>query len=99
LQISIILNFRRQCGPASCRKRISFGDGVIFVPSQHLEKILSTAQAIWQKERRQAELIRSGTKRREQLRFAEYLAKRATDSAYTFRQHLGRSAERLRNEA
>jgi regulator of RNase E activity RraA len=63
-------------------------DGVLFAPSQHLEKILSTAQAIWQKERRQAELIRAGTKLREQLRFEEYLAKRASDSAYTFRQHL-----------
>ena len=63
-------------------------DGVLFVPSQHLEKILSTAQAIWQKERRQAEAIRAGTKLREQLRFEEYLTKRATDSAYTFRQHL-----------
>ena len=63
-------------------------DGVLFVSGQHLGKIFSTAQDIWQKERRQAGLIRAGTKLREQLRFEEYLTKRATNSAYTFRQHL-----------
>ena len=63
-------------------------DGVVFIPSQQTEEILSTALSIWQTERRQAEAIQSGEKLREQLRFDAYLDRRATDSTYTFRQHL-----------
>lgn len=63
-------------------------DGVLFVPIQQTEEIFSTAHAIWQKERHQAEQIRAGKKLREQLRFDEYLAKRSGDVTYTFRQHL-----------
>ena len=71
-------------------------DGVVFTPSQQTEEILSTALSIWQTERRQAEAIQSGEKLREQLRFDAYLDRRATDSTYTFRQHLrtlGRAIE------
>lgn len=63
-------------------------DGVLFAPGQQAEEVLSTAHSIWQKERRQAQGIQAGQKLREQLRFDEYLAKRAADAAYTFRQHL-----------
>jgi regulator of RNase E activity RraA len=63
-------------------------DGVLFAPVQQVEEILSTAQGIWKKERRQAQEIQSGKKLREQLQFEEYLEKRSTDSTYTFRQHL-----------
>lgn len=63
-------------------------DGVIFVPMQHSEQILSLAQNIWKAERLQAETIRAGENLREQLRFNEYLAKRAVDPSYTFRKHL-----------
>lgn len=63
-------------------------DGVLFVPSQNVEKLLSIAHTIWQTERRQAEAIHAGKKLREQLRFNEYLAKRAVDPSYTFRKHL-----------
>jgi regulator of RNase E activity RraA len=64
------------------------GDGVLFAPLGQVEEILSTAQSIWKKERRQAQEIQAGKKLREQLQFEEYLAKRATDNTYTFRQHL-----------
>jgi regulator of RNase E activity RraA len=64
------------------------GDGVLFAPIGQVEEILSTAQGIWKKERRQAQEIQAGEKLREQLQFEEYLAKRATDNTYTFRQHL-----------
>lgn len=63
-------------------------DGVLFAPLRQVEEILSTAQGIWKKERRQAQEIQAGKKLREQLQFDEYLAKRAMDNTYTFRQHL-----------
>jgi regulator of RNase E activity RraA len=63
-------------------------DGVIFVQKEHAERTLSTALKIWQAERRQAEDVLKGQKLRQQLRFSEYLAKRATDPSYTFRQHI-----------
>ena len=63
-------------------------DGVLFAPLQRAEEILSTAGAIWHKERRQAEEIRAGRTLREQFQFDEYLARRSIYPAYTFRRHL-----------
>jgi regulator of RNase E activity RraA len=63
-------------------------DGVLFMPDRNAEELLLSAKSIWQTERRQAEGIRSGERLREQLRFDEYLGKRFSDSAYTFRKHL-----------
>lgn len=63
-------------------------DGVLFAPLQHVEKIFSIAQGIWQKERRQAQEIQAGRKLREQLLFDKYLVRRSNDDTYTFRQHL-----------
>ena len=63
-------------------------DGVLFAPAEQQEEILSTAHKIWQRERQQAQEIRSGKKLREQLRFDEYLAHHSADATYTFRQHL-----------
>ena len=53
-----------------------------------VDELLSTAEAIWTTERRQAQAIVSGENLRLQINFREYLAKRAADPAYTFRQHL-----------
>jgi hypothetical protein len=50
--------------------------------------LLATARAIWLRERTQAEEIAKGNALRRPLHFADYFAKRATDSVYTFRQHL-----------
>ena len=63
-------------------------DGILFVAHSHMDVVLTTAKAISQTERRQAEGIRSGTSLRQQLHFEEYLEKRANDSSFTFRKHL-----------
>ncbi len=63
-------------------------DGCLFVLGQHADDLLSVAREIWERERRQAEAIKSGRSLREQLDFARYLKNRAADPAYTFREHL-----------
>ncbi len=63
-------------------------DGCLFVRGDDVADLLTAARAIWQTERKQADRIKAGEKLRDQLRFADYLKKRATDSSFTFRQHL-----------
>ena len=63
-------------------------DGCLFVSADHAEEIIATARAIWKRERQQAEAIKTGDTLRAQLKFAQYLERRATDPNYTFRDHL-----------
>ena len=63
-------------------------DGCLFVLGQHADDLLSVAHEIWERERHQAEAIKSGRSLRDQLDFARYLKKRAADPGYTFREHL-----------
>ena len=63
-------------------------DGCVFIACDSVEAVLESAREIWQRERAQADAIRSGETLRSQLDFAGYLAKRAADPNYTFRQHL-----------
>jgi 4-hydroxy-4-methyl-2-oxoglutarate aldolase len=65
-------------------------DGALFVAAEHAEQVLVTAHHIWQTERDQARWIREGQTLRQQTAFDDYLARRATDPSYTFRQHLRR---------
>jgi regulator of RNase E activity RraA len=72
------------------RDLVVFGDsdGVVFLPANGVQEVLRVAREIYVKERRQADLLRSGVSLRQQLRFSEYLAVRRHDPTYTFRQHL-----------
>jgi 4-hydroxy-4-methyl-2-oxoglutarate aldolase len=63
-------------------------DGCLFAVAEHVDELLRVAHEIRERERHQAEAIKSGHSLREQLEFARYLEKRATDSSYTFREHL-----------
>jgi regulator of RNase E activity RraA len=63
-------------------------DGCVFIDGNSADAVLESAREIWQRERAQADAIRSGETLRTQLRFADYLAKRRADPAYTFRKHL-----------
>ena len=63
-------------------------DGCLFVAADRVDDLLRVAHEIWQRERHQADAIKSGRSLREQLEFARYLEKRATDPSYTFREHL-----------
>jgi regulator of RNase E activity RraA len=72
------------------RDDVVFGDedGVLFVPADRVDEVLSLAAGIAATEGRQADDIRSGRSLREQVRFDAYLAARAADPALTFRDHL-----------
>ncbi|MHB6911126.1 RraA family protein [Streptomyces sp. CB02959] len=72
------------------RKVFGDDDGVLFVAADRAEEVLETARAIWETEREQARRIRAGETLRRQTAFDDFLARRATDPAYTFRQHLRR---------
>jgi 4-hydroxy-4-methyl-2-oxoglutarate aldolase len=63
-------------------------DGCLFATAKDVDELVRVAHEIWERERRQAEAIKSGRSLREQLDFARYLEKRATDPSYTFREHL-----------
>jgi regulator of RNase E activity RraA len=72
------------------RSDVVFADdhGCLFVLAQYADDLLSVAHEICERERRQAETIKSGRSLREQLEFTRYLEKRLTNPNYTFREHL-----------
>ena len=63
-------------------------DGVLFVASEHTGEVISTAHELRETERRQADMVHSGKKLREQLAFDDYISDRSSNPAYTFREHL-----------
>ncbi|MDH6114935.1 regulator of RNase E activity RraA [Kitasatospora sp. MAP12-15] len=63
-------------------------DGVLFVPAERADGLLTLAETIRDTERRQAERIRAGVSLREQVGFDGYLAARRETPALTFRDHL-----------
>jgi 4-hydroxy-4-methyl-2-oxoglutarate aldolase len=63
-------------------------DGVLFVAAERVEEVLAAARQIRETEREQASRMRAGETLRAQTAFDDYLARRAADPSYTFRQHL-----------
>ena len=63
-------------------------DGVVFIASDQAGEVLAAARQIAQAEREQARKIQAGQTLRQQTTFGEYLARRAAEPSYTFRQHL-----------
>ena len=72
------------------RDDVVFGDedGVLFVPADRVDEVLSLAAGIAHTEGRQADDIRNGRSLRDQVRFDAYLTARAANPALTFREHL-----------
>ena len=67
---------------------IADADGVLFVPQARLEEIARSAAKIRAKERRQATEVAAGRSLRDQLQLKEYVQRRRSEPAYTFRQHI-----------
>lgn len=65
-------------------------DGVLLLPADRADELVTLAEGIRDTERRQADLIASGTSLREQVRFASFLAQRELEPELTFREHLRR---------
>ena len=63
-------------------------DGVLFVSWNKLKDLLKIAKSISRVEREQAEKIQAGLKLSQQLDLDGYLARRKSDTSYTFRKHL-----------
>lgn len=75
---------------------VADADGVLFLDEERLPAILAAAETIRATEREQARKMRGGTSFREQARFEEYLAGRAANPRFGFREHLralGRAIE------
>jgi 4-hydroxy-4-methyl-2-oxoglutarate aldolase len=66
------------------------GDGVVFIDAGQAREVLATARQIARTEREQARKIQAGETLRQQVAFTGYLARRAAEPSYTFRQHLRR---------
>ena len=71
---------------------VAMGDanGVVFLPMAQAEEIAIIARSIRDTERTQAEKMRRGTSLRAQLQFSDFLARRSSNPATTFREHLRR---------
>lgn len=65
-------------------------DGVLFLPVSRGEEIAALAGSIRDTEQAQAQKMRRGASLREQLQFADFLGRRSSNPAISFREHLRR---------
>lgn len=63
-------------------------DGVLIVPRDRVEELITVAREIQSTEQAQAEAMRAGTSLRRQLDFTAYRERQASTPDYTLRQHL-----------
>ena len=63
-------------------------DGVVFVALSDCARVIDAARDIAAREQAQAARLMAGEPLREQLRLADYLARREGDPDYTFRRHI-----------
>jgi regulator of RNase E activity RraA len=67
---------------------VADADGVIFLPIARLAEVVAAAEGVRATERGQADAMRGGRSLRELTAFTQYLARRASDPAHGFREHL-----------
>jgi 4-hydroxy-4-methyl-2-oxoglutarate aldolase len=67
---------------------VADANGVLFLPEDRLSEIIAAAVTYRETEARQLLAMRKGRSYRDQVRFRNYLARRAQDATYGFRQHL-----------
>jgi regulator of RNase E activity RraA len=63
-------------------------DGVVFAPAARLADVERIAREVARVEARERERVLQGASLGELLKLSEYLARRATEPAYTFRRHV-----------
>jgi regulator of RNase E activity RraA len=63
-------------------------DGVLFVPKEHVESVIDTAEEIRSAEQAQVDKIRAGTTLREQLQFDRYQREKKNNPALTLGEHV-----------
>ncbi|WP_204337564.1 hypothetical protein, partial [Klebsiella pneumoniae] len=67
---------------------VADANGVLFLPCDRLAEIAAAAAAYRDTEARQLAAMTEGRSYRSQTRFGDYLARRAREPGYGFRQHL-----------
>lgn len=67
---------------------VADADGVLFLPEARLADVVAAAVAVRDTERRHIAAMETGRSFRNQVGFTDYLARRARDVRYGFRQHL-----------
>lgn len=63
-------------------------DGLLFLPADRAVEVLDIAERIRDTERGQADRMRAGESLRRQVSFGDYLARRQSNPAFSFREHL-----------
>lgn len=83
------------CGPTTVTREDAIfadEDGVVFVAIAECPRVIEAARSIAVHEMSRAGRIEGGQPLREQLRLSEFIARRAADPDYTFKQHVQRLA-------